>query len=111
VPREAPESGCNWPSFYSLNIPIDWTTGLYRADLTDSSNHTNSLHFIVKENNPGSLSPILFQFPSTTYQAYNGWGEGVYIPLTGQDEPEESHLIVQGTIFMTWKHLSLNGLI
>src|SRR5262249_25795709 len=33
IPARAYEVGCNWPSCYTLPVPMTWPSGLYRANL------------------------------------------------------------------------------
>lgn len=76
TPEDAYELGCGWPPCYTLSVPLHWPSGLYYARLStgQSSSSGTSILFVVKSTNPGSASPVLFQFSTTTYQAYNSWG-------------------------------------
>ncbi|WP_291871173.1 N,N-dimethylformamidase beta subunit family domain-containing protein [Maribacter sp.] len=76
IPAPDTETGlidCDWTNPTTLQIPLDWTTGVYVAKLEESKNQKQSyIIFTVKDNT--KKSEILFQLPVTTYQAYNFWG-------------------------------------
>jgi len=77
VPANAPESGCGWPSVYTLTVPASWPSGVYMAWFYDfSSPHApqNGCHFVVKANQSGATSTILLNLPCNTAQAYNQYG-------------------------------------
>ncbi len=81
VPAEAYAEGCGWPAAYTLQIPADWPTGAYRAQLSspeagrDGIGKTEcSVFFVVRADSPGLGSPTLLQFCTNTYAAYNNWG-------------------------------------
>jgi N,N-dimethylformamidase beta subunit-like protein len=74
-PPMAYASGCGWPE--SLPLPIigaGWSSGLYLARVRNGDGAEATIHFVVKSSDPGSVSPILFCWPVTTCQAYNGIG-------------------------------------
>jgi hypothetical protein len=86
VPDSAFAWGCGWP--VSVSMPIDgtWPSGVYYARLIAAvatprgamagavGADTSFVTFVVREDDPGSQSPILFQLSTNTYQAYNAWG-------------------------------------
>lgn len=79
---------CNWPSAYTLNIPLDWPSGIYVADLLDEDDgkdgYGSYIFFVVKEDQPASTSDILFLAPTTTWYAYNDYGGvGLYTSPLG----------------------------
>jgi len=76
VPERAFEFGCGWPPLYSLKVPHEWPSGLYRAKLTNSEtpSATSEIFFVVKPDEPGVSTKTLFQLSTATYQAYNDWG-------------------------------------
>jgi hypothetical protein len=76
IPVDYNYSGCQWPPGYSLQVPDDWTSGVYRARLTGSSGDTTDVLFVVKAAAPGTSSKVLVASAVNTYQAYNGWGGG-----------------------------------
>ena len=85
VPVEDDEDplGCDWPLGYELQIPQDWTSGLYVLDLVsggeDPLGFSAYIFFVVKEDQPGSTADILFHLPTNTWQAYNLYGDwGLY---------------------------------
>lgn len=62
----------NWQPSYTLNIPSDWTTGIYLAKLIDAKGMQTYVPFDVLKQN--STSSYLAVTPDTTYAAYNDWG-------------------------------------
>ena len=63
---------CDWPVAHDLEIPAEWTTGVYLAKLTNARGAESGILFVVRE--PQPTAPLLCQLPVTTYQAYNNWG-------------------------------------
>jgi len=68
--------GCGWPVSHTLNIPGDWRSGLYCIRLLTPGENPSSLYgewifFIVREDRPGSTSPVLLALNDATWQAYN----------------------------------------
>jgi hypothetical protein len=61
----------NWSATYTLNVPTNWTTGIYLALLTNSQNYQSYVPFVVRDD--GRPSPLLYQLPVNTYQAYNDY--------------------------------------
>lgn len=61
----------NWSATYTLNVPTDWTTGVYLALLTNSQNYQTYITFVVRDD--GRPSPLIYQLPVNTYQAYNNY--------------------------------------
>ena len=91
TPDSAFAWGCNWP--VAVTVPIDpaWPSGVYYVRLVShvgggnaSPPDTSFVPFVVREDAPGSTSPILFQLSSTTYQAYNNWGGRSLYPQNSQ---------------------------
>ncbi|MGA8263002.1 MAG: N,N-dimethylformamidase beta subunit family domain-containing protein [Ignavibacteriaceae bacterium] len=78
VPGNAYVNGCGWNVTYSWNIPNTMTPGVYRAEfpIKDSTGNdaTGGIIFIVRPNNPGTYSNILFICAENTWQAYNNFG-------------------------------------
>jgi hypothetical protein len=64
----------NWP--VAINIPTNgtWTSGVYIAWLEPSSNPNAVAYIIFVIRNDSSTADILYQIPTSTYQAYNSWG-------------------------------------
>jgi hypothetical protein len=91
-PERAYETGCGWPTFCTVNVPLAWRSGLYRAILSDSksSRVSENVFFVVTSASPGRSSPILLQFASATYQAYNSWGGKSLYP---SDSPERARKV------------------
>jgi hypothetical protein len=61
---------CTWTPSYTLMVPIDWTSGVYIAVLTNAFGYQNYIIFVVKDGRP---APLLYQQSVTTYQAYNNY--------------------------------------
>jgi hypothetical protein len=74
TPGDYNYSGCQWPPGYSLQVPNDWASGVYRARLTGSSGDATDVLFAVKAAAPGTISKVLLALAVNTYQAYNEWG-------------------------------------
>lgn len=70
-----PETGrveCKWNDPYELEIPREWTSGVYLAKLTTKPGaDQNHVVFVVRDRRHADL---LFQSSVTTAQAYNNWG-------------------------------------
>lgn len=82
IPDPDPETGlleCDWDVTDTLDVPKQWTTGLYLARfvLTSGENEGESTaHSFVVTERPDRKrsSKIVVQLPIATSQAYNGWG-------------------------------------
>lgn len=76
IPKPDTETGlvdCNWINPTPIQIPLDWTSGIYVAKLQENKNQKQSyIIFVVKDTT--KKKDIIFQLPVTTYQAYNFWG-------------------------------------
>lgn len=68
----------NWRETYSLEIPLDWKSGVYLAQVIQGSTGAiNQTVFVVREDD--RKSTILYQMSATTFQAYNNYdGKSVY---------------------------------
>lgn len=79
-----------WPG-YDFQIPNDWPTGAYIANLVETNNRGEQINsskeinadgrdakvlFVVKSNSPGQNAHILYKLSLTTYHAYNYSGGG-----------------------------------
>ena len=76
-----------WPG-YEFQIPGDWPSGAYIADLVETGQSIDSSEevsadgrnakalFVVKSNSPGQNASILYKLSLTTYHAYNYSGGG-----------------------------------
>ena len=77
-----------WPG-YDFQIPDDWPSGAYIANLIETDKHgepiseevsadsrTAKALFVVKSNSPGQNAHILYKLSLTTYHAYNYSGGG-----------------------------------
>ncbi|MGE5436977.1 MAG: N,N-dimethylformamidase beta subunit family domain-containing protein, partial [Syntrophothermus sp.] len=66
-------AGCNWNVSTTFTIPSDWRPGVYRAEFPVTT-YPSYIYFVVREDNPGSYSNILYCLNSDTWQAYNLYG-------------------------------------
>jgi hypothetical protein len=62
---------CSWTPSYTLNIPTNWTSGIYLALLTNAHNFQNYIVFVVRDD--ARKADLLYQQSVTTYQAYNNY--------------------------------------
>lgn len=64
---------CAWAKSKTINIPKEWTSGVYLVRLTTTDTSKQSyIMFVVREDSRDS--DVLFQCSVTNYQAYNSWG-------------------------------------
>lgn len=61
-----------WPASANLNIPKNWSSGMYLAKLTDNDGYQNYIPFTVRTVRPHSK--YLFVHSINTDNAYNQWG-------------------------------------
>jgi len=66
--------GCGWPVAHTFQVPASWPSGVYSVDIPTAIASTRHIVFWVREDSPGSTSPILFLSSVNTYQAYNTFG-------------------------------------
>ena len=64
-------AAATWPVSVTVGTDASWTSGIYIAKLTTSSD-TEYATWVIR--NDRSLAPILFQVATSTYQAYEAWG-------------------------------------
>jgi hypothetical protein len=65
---------CMWTTSLMLQTGINWTSGLYLANLTVlSSGKQSQIWFVVRDDN--SHSDLLFQSSFNTFLAYNNYGD------------------------------------
>ena len=67
---------CRWPSAWALEIPRNWTSGLYVAVFTTTSGWRSFTPFVIRDDARSAALCVLLPF--STYQAYNQW------PLDGR---------------------------
>ncbi|HYI08017.1 MAG TPA: N,N-dimethylformamidase beta subunit family domain-containing protein [Thermoanaerobaculia bacterium] len=72
-------SGCGWAATTTLNIPRTWPSGYYAVRFPTTFG-VRKIIFVVKEDEPGSQSPLLIISPTHTYQAYNAFGGASLYP-------------------------------
>ncbi|MCA9104979.1 MAG: hypothetical protein KDA83_06120, partial [Planctomycetales bacterium] len=82
---------CRWRPSVSLEIPDDWTSGVYLGRLTtlpgDAGPYWQSyVVFVVRDDRPAD---ILFQVSDNTWQAYNTWpdDDSIYTNPKGVQGP------------------------
>src|SRR5207248_2632262 len=61
---------CAWTPAYTLTVPVDWTSGIYAALLTNAAGYQNYVMFVVKDGRPAAF---LYQRAVATDQAYNNY--------------------------------------
>ena len=80
---------CRWKPSLKLEIPEDWTSGVYLGRLTTLPDSSDELYwqsyvvFIVKDDRPAD---VLFQCSDNTWQAYNRWPDQFSLYDDGEDE-------------------------
>ena len=98
VAQPTPEYGpkrlreCKWDHPVTLQIPDDWTSGVYIGRLTTTSDASgfgywqSYIVFIVRDDRPAD---ILLQCSDNTWQAYNQWpdNDSVYTNPKGNQGP------------------------
>ena len=94
VPEYGPKRlrECQWKASVSLEIPADWTSGVYVGRLTTLNDESgfgywqSYVVFIVRDDRPAD---ILFQCSDNTWQAYNQWPsrDSVYTHPKGNQGP------------------------
>lgn len=62
---------CHWTNTHTLNIPEEWTTGVYLALLKNAQGFQNYITFVVRDDD--RVGALLYQQPVTTMQAYNDY--------------------------------------
>nr|MBA3869018.1 hypothetical protein [Anaerolineae bacterium] len=63
----------NWQVSYSLTVPLDWVSGIYIAQVKDSTSGVNNeTVFVIRQDE--RKSDMLYQMSVTTFQAYNNYG-------------------------------------
>jgi hypothetical protein len=73
TPAEAWQNGCGWQTSFTLDVPLDWQSGIYAAHCTDSSSNETYIVFIVKPNQE-QRNEIAVLANINTWNAYNSWG-------------------------------------
>jgi N,N-dimethylformamidase beta subunit-like protein len=73
TPAEAWQNGCGWRTSFTLDVPLDWQSGIYAAQCTDSSGNQTYIVFIVMPD-PKRRNEIAVLANINTWNAYNSWG-------------------------------------
>lgn len=81
--------GANWPAAYQLVIPSSWEPGIYMVKYPISAGKREmTCFFVLRPNQPGSYSDILFVLPTNTFHAYNNWGGKSLYPFQSSSDIE-----------------------
>src|SRR5207302_5259575 len=62
---------CNWTPSYTLQVPTNWTSGVFVVQLTNAQGYQNYITFVVRDD--ARRADIMFQQSVNTYQAYNNY--------------------------------------
>ncbi len=62
---------CDWTVSWTLNVPVDWTSGCYVAVFTSASGWSSATLFVVRDDRREAKFCVVLPF--STYQAYNMW--------------------------------------
>ena len=65
---------CDWSVSHTLSVPVDWTTGVYVALLTNAALYQSRIIFVVRDDS--RTADLLYQQPVLTYAAYNSYPAG-----------------------------------
>ena len=71
--RSAWRDGCYWKCTFSLQVPSQWSSGLYAAECRWGNGGVEHILFVVRPPN-GRQSDILVVANTNTWNAYNKWG-------------------------------------
>ncbi len=83
TPADCSVSGCGWPERFSLVIPEDWPSGVYRLVLSVPG-HESAHMVVLRAARPKAR--IAMVLATGTWCAYNDWGgSNHYQGLTGPD--------------------------
>jgi hypothetical protein len=86
---------CNWAVAYTLDVPGDWTTGVYVAHLINAQNWRSQVVFVVRDDN--RTGDFLYQQPMLTYAAYNDFPRGTNMSKSLYDYNSEGPNTVVGS--------------
>ncbi len=73
IPPQAWQTGCEWTTTFSLEIPEDWTSGIYSARCAAPDGTETHLVFVVKPSR-NRRSDVAALANTNTWNAYNDWG-------------------------------------
>ena len=62
---------CGWPTSFTFNVPVTWTSGIYLVLLTNAEKYQSYITFVVRDDL--RKADLLYQQSVTTYQAYNNY--------------------------------------
>jgi hypothetical protein len=79
----------NWTTSASITTSSSWPSGVYMLRLVRTDNGSdNNVLFVVR--NDASTSDVLFTVPTSTYQAYNNWGDKSLYDYNSYGDPTVS---------------------
>ncbi|WP_170607313.1 N,N-dimethylformamidase beta subunit family domain-containing protein [Ruegeria arenilitoris] len=97
TPEDCSVKGCDWPTAYSFEIPLDWKPGGYLFKLTGRKGaaEVQEHHLIlVRRAQATKQAPILLLCATGTWVAYNCWGgSNAYEGITGADGKQFSPIL------------------
>lgn len=97
TPADCSVRGCGWPERFSLVIPEDWKSGVYRI-LLSVPGHDSAHMFVLRAARPQAR--IAMVLATGTWCAYNDWGgSNHYQGLTG---PEGRLFAPQVSVLRPW---------
>jgi hypothetical protein len=81
--------GCGWARTTTFDVPPFWPSGYYAAQFTTSFGD-RFIPFVVKEDDPGSTSPVVVVSSTHTWQANNAFAGNSVFP---SDDPFRAKLV------------------
>ena len=73
VTSEPWQNGCGWGESFRLTVPLDWPSGIYAAECTDSAGGIFRITFVVRPP-AGDHGDFAVLANTHTWNAYNPWG-------------------------------------
>jgi hypothetical protein len=86
---------CGWSNSYTLNVPTTWTTGVYRAQITNQNGWIGEVLFVVRDDN--RVATFLYQVPVLTYAAYTNYPVGTSTGKSIYDSDSSGANTIVGT--------------
>ncbi len=71
VGSDVAELGCDWPATLTIDVDVDWVSGLYSVEVTPTDGEAQHAFFVVRSPEP---TGALFVLSTSTWAAYNHWG-------------------------------------
>ncbi len=66
------QNGCGWSESFRLTVPVDWQSGVYAAECTDTGGRTFRITFVVRPG-AGDTGDFAVLANTHTWNAYNAW--------------------------------------